>query len=162
MLLSFVVISQSINTLINDTIKKRPVLVDFLDREGLQSGEFAESYTREYASYQPDNEIIDQLKIPLKDVHVIIVLGTWCGDSKDQVPRFLKILDKSGFETEKCTLIGVDSQKSARDIDVSVYDIERVPTFIFYRDEVEIGRIVETPSQTLESDALKICLSNMK
>lgn len=148
--------SQSINTIVKDSIRNRPVMVDFLDRQGLQTGEFAESYAKEYGTYEPDIEIIDQLKTRLSDVQIVVVLATWCGDSKDQVPRFLKMLDKVGFNPEKCTLIGVDSQKLARDIDVSVYDIEKVPTFIIYHDEIEAGRIIETPQTSLESDLLKI------
>jgi thiol-disulfide isomerase/thioredoxin len=99
------------------------------------------------------------LKTALSDIQIIVVLATWCGDSKEQVPRFLKVLDQADFEPERCTMIGVDSQKQARDLDVSVYDIERVPTFIFYRNEIEIGRIVETPLHSLESDILNICNS---
>ncbi|MEJ2614863.1 MAG: hypothetical protein P8Z35_07895 [Ignavibacteriaceae bacterium] len=34
--------------------------------------------------------------------------------------------------------------------------IELVPTIIFYKDEKELGRIVETPNDSLEKDILKI------
>jgi thiol-disulfide isomerase/thioredoxin len=156
-LLNVISMAQHLNVVVNDTVKNRPVLVDFIDRQGLQTGEFAEWYAREYSAYIPDFGIVGQLKTALSDIQIIIVLATWCGDSKEQVPRFLKVLDQSGFETERCTIIGVDSQKLARDLDVSVYDIDRVPTFIFYRNEVEIGRIIETPKNTLENDMLKIC-----
>lgn len=156
-LLNVITMAQHLNVVVNDTAKNRPVLVDFIDRQGLQSGEFAEWYAREYPAYTPDFSIMAQLKTALSDIQIIIVLATWCGDSKEQVPRFLKVLDQADFEPERCIMIGVDTQKLARDLDVSVYDIDRVPTFIFYRNEVEIGRIIETPKSTLESDMLKIC-----
>ena len=35
-------------------------------------------------------------------------------------------------------------------------NIERVPTFIIYRGEKEIGRIVETPKKSLERDLWNI------
>ena len=35
-------------------------------------------------------------------------------------------------------------------------DIQRTPTFIFFKNGVEIGRIVETPRDSLENDILKI------
>ena len=35
-------------------------------------------------------------------------------------------------------------------------DIELVPTFIFYRNGEELGRIVETPEDTLEKDLAEI------
>ena len=157
--LGLISMAQHLNVVVKDTVKKRAVLVDFIDRQGLQTGEFAAGYAKEYPAYSTDIDLIEPLKTGLSDIQIIIVLATWCGDSKEQVPRFLKILDQAGFDPEKCTMIGVDSQKLARDIDVTVYDIDRVPTFIFYRHEVEIGRIVETPVQTLESDMLKICQS---
>jgi hypothetical protein len=53
-------------------------------------------------------------------------------------------------------MIGVDFDKKAREIDVDVFNISRVPTFIFHRNEIEIGRITETPIETLEEDFLKI------
>jgi thiol-disulfide isomerase/thioredoxin len=158
-LLNQILVAQHLNVVVNDTVKNRPVLVDFIDRQGLQTGEFAEWYAKEYPAYIPDVGIIGQLKTALSDIQIIVVLATWCGDSKEQVPRFLKVLDQADFEPERCTMIGVDSQKQARDLDVSVYDIERVPTFIFYRNEIEIGRIVETPLHSLESDILNICNS---
>ena len=34
--------------------------------------------------------------------------------------------------------------------------IIRVPTFIFYKDEEEIGRYVEYPRESMEKDILKI------
>jgi len=159
-LLNLITMAQHLNVVVHDSVKNRPVLVDFIDRQGLQSGEFASSYTKEYPAYEPDNAVMSLLKPELADIEVVVVLATWCGDSKEQVPRFLKMLDDAAFNPDKCTMIGVDSQKLARVVDVSVYDITRVPTFIFYRNEIEIGRIVETPLQTLESDLLKICESN--
>jgi hypothetical protein len=35
-------------------------------------------------------------------------------------------------------------------------NIERVPTFIFKRGGEEIGRIIETPDESLEADMLKL------
>ncbi len=83
----------------------------------------------------------------------MIVLGTWCGDSKEKVPRFLKILDLLGTTFDDLKLIAVDREKTAPDMDVKgKYLIEKVPTFIFYKGDVEIGRITETPKVALEKD----------
>ena len=37
----------------------------------------------------------------LNDVEVDIYMGTWCGDSKKWVPRFLKALDQLGLDRKK-------------------------------------------------------------
>lgn len=157
MFVNQVSMAQQLNMTVIDSVRNREVLVDFIDRTGLQTGEFADWYAKEYPGYAPDRAIVEQLKQTISDIRIVVVMASWCGDSKEQVPRFLKILDQVGFDPEKCLMIGVDSQKQARDVDVSVFDIERVPTFIFYRNEVEIGRIVETAVVSLESDMLQIC-----
>lgn len=46
--------------------------------------------------------------------------------------------------------------KKAEGFDIDQFIIERVPTFIFYKNESEIGRIIETPVETLEKDILNI------
>jgi len=139
-----------------DTTRQRAILIDFVDRDGLQTGEFATPYADEYAAYLPDQSIIDQLKMAATNVDIIIILGSWCGDSKEQVPRFLKVLDAAGISDDHLVMIAVDSQKKAQTIDADVYAVQKVPTFIFYRDTKELGRIIETPKQSLEADMLRI------
>ena len=39
------------------------------------------------------------------DLSVIITFGTWCHDSKREVPRMLRILDSAGVGTEQISLI---------------------------------------------------------
>jgi len=41
-------------------------------------------------------------------------------------------------------------------MDISALKIERVPTFIVYDGIKELGRIIETPAETLEEDLLMI------
>ncbi len=149
--------SQSINTIVRDSVRNRSVMVDFIDRQGLQTGEFAESYASEYPAYLPEVGIIEELKKAMVDIQIVVIMATWCGDSKEQIPRFLKVLDQVGVSDDRCSMIGVDSQKLARDLDVTVYGVTRVPTFIIYKHEIEIGRIIETPKTTLEKDLLEIC-----
>lgn len=148
--------AQEINQYIMDTVRNREVLVDFVSREGLQTGEFAEYYSKEYDNYTVDQEIANQLKTKLEGLEIVVVLASWCIDSKIQVPRFLKLLDAIGFSEEQLMMIGVDSQKEARDLDIDIYEIERVPTFIFYQNGQMKGRITEQPVNSLEADMLKL------
>ena len=62
--LSLTTFSQSINTIVRDSIRNRSVMVDFIDRQGLQTGEFAESYAREYPAYLPEVGVVEELKKP--------------------------------------------------------------------------------------------------
>jgi hypothetical protein len=54
----------------------------------------------------------------------------------------------------------LDQTKKCRYINVDAMQIKNVPTFIFYREGKEIGRIVENPSNTLESDIYNLYRPN--
>ena len=92
------------------------------------------------------------------DYEIVIVMGSWCGDSKEQVPRFYKIMDSFDFPESNIRLLCVDKKKTAQNYEeeISDYNISFVPTFIFFRDGKELGRIIETPVESLEKDWLKI------
>ena len=148
--------SQQMNQIIDDPVRHRPVLIDQVDRSALLTGEIGQFFQDDYNSYQPDSSAINDLKQKTKNLHIQIVFGSWCGDSKEQLPRFLKILDEIGFDQKNLLMIGVDSHKKGRIADVSALTIEKVPTFIFFSDNKEIGRIIETPVNSLEKDFLQI------
>lgn len=117
----------------------------------------AEWYNKGFDEYLPDDQCISELSaIETDEISIIIVLGTWCPDSRRELPRFMKILDAWDFPGEQVTLIGVDSHKMAPLDNYEELDIERVPTFIFYRNKVEAGRIIEYPKASLEKDITDI------
>ena len=102
-------------------------------------------------------EAIDtQLKPLLEGVEIVIFLGTWCIDSQRQVPKFVKILEESGYPTEEIHVVYMTRDKATPQKYEEGLDITNVPTFIFYRNGKEMNRIVEFPIEDLESDMLKI------
>jgi len=109
-----------------------------------------------YDTVQIQTEFVDMIRQANAGVHVLVFLGTWCGDSKREVPRFLKLVDAAGISMDRITLHALDRKKTSPDGMEAGYGIERVPTFIFLKKEAEIGRIVETPRTTLEGDILTI------
>jgi thiol-disulfide isomerase/thioredoxin len=114
-------------------------------------------FTEGYTGYQPDQEIMGELVgLDRDDLTITIVLGTWCPDSRREVPRFIKMIDLWGFPREKIRLIGVDINKVAPLGDYPALAIERVPTFIFYKNNIEKGRIIEVPVTSLEQDTRDI------
>ena len=48
------------------------------------------------------------------------------------------------------SLIGLDYQKNEPLNRGKILEVKRTPTIIFYKDEIEIGRIEETPKIMLE------------
>jgi thiol-disulfide isomerase/thioredoxin len=131
-------------------------LIGYFQKEDLLEEPYSDWYDFSYDYYEPDEAVIAALKPLLKKVEIKVFLGTWCGDSQEQVPVFLKILEAAEYKYKKLELIGVNRGKKTPDRLEKGLDIIRVPTFIFYRKGEEIGRIVEYPQETLEADMLKI------
>lgn len=119
-------------------------------------------YEEEYNSYNVDeNAFMKTGKID-KSIKIKVLFGSWCGDSRREVPRFIKILKHLKFKNKKVQYIGLDRSKTAPGLDVMEYNIQYVPTFIFYRNGKEIGRIIETPTESLEKDLIKILSNQLK
>ena len=146
--------SQEMNRKIIDERTGSEILVGYCNREGLMQGDFGKDYDLEYNDYIPDRKVVKKISKRSRGVSIAIILGTWCPDSREQVPRFYKILDEAGIGEEILTVICVDGYKQFDDTTGGLYDIEKVPTFIFIRDGMEIGRIVESPEESLEKDFL--------
>jgi thiol-disulfide isomerase/thioredoxin len=133
------------------------ILYGYTNLQGLKTEPYSYWFDTEFEAYQPDIQILEQVNIEkLDDFDITIVMGTWCSDSQREVPRFYKMLESIGYETNKIILINVDRTKLAEGTPTAKLDIKRIPTFIFAKKGVEAGRIVETPQESLEKDMAKI------
>lgn len=122
---------------------------------------YSEWYNREYDGYQPLQDVIEKLvSVKSDDLSIVTVLGIWCPDSRREVPRFMKIIELIKFPGERMTFIGVDNEKLAPLGDYEKLGVERVPTFIVYKNKIELGRIIENPVASLEQDLLNIITRN--
>lgn len=150
--------AQEINKKIHDQARNKDVLINVCTREGITTfPEFKEMYDPIYAAYVPDAATLIELKKLVKNEKIKIVFGTWCGDSKVNVPNFFKVLDALHFKEKNVEIIAVDGNKKAENGIIDGLDIQRVPTFIvFDKKGKELGRIVEHPNATLEADLLEI------
>ena len=83
-------------------------------------------------------------------------MGTWCGDSRRETPRFYKILEAAGFNFKNLEFATVNRSKKTPNNLQEGLNIIKVPTFIFYKKGKEIGRYVEYARESLEKDMLKI------
>ena len=109
--------------------------------------------------YMPDAGLVEALQPYSPQLHFVVVMGTWCGDSRKQVPAFFSLMDALHVRDKQIELIGVDRQKRSGDVDVAPLRIEYVPTFIVFYKGKEIGRIVEKPKVSLEEDLLQLLQS---
>lgn len=108
------------------------------------------------ASYVPAPQAIARLKDFGRPVEVEVFLGSWCSDSKLQVPAFMKVLDAVDSPLITVTYHGVPEDKAKRRDYFEGQDIQRIPTFIVSVDGREMGRIIERPKKTVEQDLVDI------
>lgn len=114
---------------------------------------------KKYMNYRVDESLLDTLKSKTgDDLNIVVYLGTWCGDSLNNVPGFIKIIDELGAGDKIPVEYYNVKRKPNRSMKYYVEEltVERVPTFIFYRSGKEIGRIVENPKNSLIEDFLEI------
>ena len=148
--------AQEFNTITTDEKTDKPMLIGYTTLEAFNDTSFSWWWNSAYNMYDVDSVDVEELKVKLEDVDIKIVMGTWCSDSRTEVPHFYKILDEINYPGEKVTLINVNRDKEGLENEVEGLDINFVPTFIFYKYGEEMGRIIEMPYETLEKDMLEI------
>ncbi len=131
-------------------------LLGVISKEQLLNEPYASWYIESDQAYTVDEAALAELKAMLDGVNVKIVMGTWCHDSKREVPRIHKILSFAGVNQSAIEMIGVDRNKQLASGEIDGLGLTNTPTFIFYRDGLELNRIVETPVESLEKDMVKI------
>ncbi len=87
------------------------------------------------------------------DLVIEVYFGTWCHDSQREVPRLLKLLEYNKNISVK--LIALDYQKSDPQGLAQAKGVKYTPTIIVYRDNKEVGRVVERPKESLSADISK-------
>ena len=154
-LLGSLLLAQQGITVIDEQTDKL-MLLGRHDRSAFLDSAFSGWFNEEYEYYSLDDSTLISIKDKIADVTVAIVMGTWCSDSQREVPHFYKMVDYLGYDESKIDLICVDRAKVGVDNEVDGLDIKLVPTFIFYKEGNEIGRIIEVPVVTLEKDLAEI------
>lgn len=116
-----------------------------------------------YRDFDVDKGLVEAMASKIEgDLKIDVYFGFWCSDSKNNVPPFLKIIDEMQSFNDKMQPVNYYTveRKPTKETKyyVEQFKVERVPTFIFYRDGKEIGRIVENPQNTLIEDMMNILL----
>jgi len=131
-------------------------LIGITARTDFDQQPYTNWFNNYYTNYTVDQKTAKKLKKALKNVSIKAFMGTWCGDSKRETPRFYKVLEAANFDLKNLEMITVNRGKKTPDNLQKGLNIFRVPTFIFYKDGEEIGRYVEYARVSLEKDMLQI------
>jgi len=132
------------------------MLVGLSNRGGLQQDPFSVWFNKEYGAYTLNKEAVQVIKNDSENLSIMLFMGTWCGDSRREVPRIYRILDAVNFDESRLTLINMDREKNSPDGEETGLNIHYVPTLILYKNSSEIGRVIESPIQSLEEDMAAI------
>ena len=130
-------------------------LVGISNRFDFQDSAYKEWFDSRYQEYTTDQQVVSEISKHIHKLTIKAFMGTWCGDSRREMPRFYKILDETKFDQNYFQLICVDRTKKHENLEKDL-NIFRVPTIIFYKNGKEIGRYVEYPRENIEKDILKI------
>lgn len=150
------------NKVVLDTTIQEDILLGYCTATGLRDSLiFKEYFEVAKQEYTPTIEAFTGLMDSLSKVEITIIFGTWCSDSQREVPRVIMLLDELGYPMNRLNIIAVNRQKLFPRVDLSNYNFEFVPTIIFYKKGIEIGRIIELPVETLETDISGFLLKNI-
>jgi thiol-disulfide isomerase/thioredoxin len=109
-------------------------------------------YDSVYHAYTPALDSLIDFKSELSALDIELFFGTWCSDSRRELPAFHKIFDELAIDKTRIKHVALDRDKVEPENSQDGKNIEFVPTIIFYKGDSEIGRIIESPVNSLEID----------
>ncbi|APY08912.1 hypothetical protein BWZ20_11635 [Winogradskyella sp. J14-2] len=163
LIFSFQLNAQNLNIEITENTDT-PYLLGKIDKSGLEGDNYKSWFTKNYNDYEPNSTITEAIASELKNYGITLFMGTWCGDSKKEVPRLYKVLEACNYPMDQLTVVAVSREagmyKQSPQHEEAGLNIHRVPTVIFYKNGKEINRIVEHPVKMLEEDIQNIITVN--
>ena len=135
---------------------KEIILLGSVEIKDFKSKPYVSWYDSTYQAYESSfiqKDILDSL---LTDTQIEVFFGTWCSDSQRELPAFHKIIDGLSFDIAEIKYYALDRDKVEPANSQEGRNIEFVPTFIFSKNDVELGRIIENPLESLEEDMLQV------
>ncbi len=141
---------------------KTKVLKGYIDRNVLNSDTAFKWFTN--PTYPPNTNpaAIESFKANKDKFTMLVFGGTWCEDTHNLWPLFYSLVDKSGYDEKKITLVAVDRDKKSKDDIAEKYNVKNVPTFIVLQDGKEAGRVIEFGKYGAPDKELGEIVSNLK
>ena len=112
-----------------------------------------------YQEYQPVQDKVNELKKNSKNVDLLVFGGSWCSDTRREIPHLKKILDQAGFKSDQVLLVHTNPGMTEETGIAEAEEVKSVPTIVVYVNGKKQDRIVESPEKTLEEDLVKIIQS---
>jgi hypothetical protein len=131
-----------------------PALVGAATREQVET---VPEWVQAEVDAKPDAGAAQALAAVEPGAEVTVYLGTWCSDSRREVPRFWKAVDAAGGSVPFAVrYVAVDHAKKEPAGLLKQDDVRYLPTIIVRRGGQEVGRIVESSPHGVEQDLLAL------
>jgi hypothetical protein len=155
-------IAQQSKYILDTTRNGDPMLFGTVTAKEFQQAPFSEWFVKNTDQYVVDQETMHRKKLikALNKHDITIYMGTWCGDSRKEVPIVLKSLEDAGYDMSRLDIIALNQLKQGQNREELGMNIHRVPTIIFSKNGKEKGRIVEHPLGTIEQDIMHVLTAN--
>lgn len=142
---------------VNEAIEEQEtMLTGVITKNDLQQEPHSSWFTPAYEAYEPSAEELKVIKENIDAYDIEVFMGTWCGDSRREVPKLIKLLEEANYDMDKLEIVAVDRSKTIPENVEHTAEFEMVPTIIFYKDGKEVNRFVEYSIGSFEEDIAKI------
>jgi thiol-disulfide isomerase/thioredoxin len=132
------------------------ILLGKINRANLKTSTSTLWFNQEYDNYSVDSQWIKNLQDHLEGLEIKVFMGTWCEDSRREIPHFFNLLQALDFDQKQLDMYAMSEEKTTPENSEKGLEVYNVPTIIFFRNGYEINRFVEFPVISLESDLEKI------
>jgi len=136
------------------------ILLGHCKFSALQEEPFSKWFVYNADTTHIDTASANRLKKILKHTKLEIFMGTWCGDSRREVPQLYKLLKYIHYPEKNIRLILVNNStehyKQSPQHEESGKNIFRVPCVLVYKKDSVIGRVIEFPKESWAKDLYKI------
>jgi len=119
------------------------VIKGFITKQELATDSAFAWFAENQKGYTPEQNALNALRANKDSINIIAFGGTWCGDTKNILPKFFVLADAAGLPQDRITLLGVDHSKKTIQHLSEAFVIVNVPTIIVMKEGKEVGRVVE-------------------
>ena len=73
-------------------------LIGYIEKSDFLQGKYKVWFEKNYNNYQPNEKVVKKLKKRFDNISIKAFIGTWCHDSKRELPSFYKVMELAGFD----------------------------------------------------------------
>lgn len=140
------------------TTENETILLGQINRANLLTTPYTQWFIKEYDFYTVPTGWAANLKSKMEGVSIKIFMGTWCEDTQRELGGMFKLLDALEFDESTLDMYSLSEYKDSPSGIEKTYNITNIPTLIFFKNGVEMNRIVEISVSTLDIDIAKILM----